>query len=292
VKLAREEVKRKSSEKGERRILLVCKVWHYNLCFVNGDLPAMPKHFVVIPAAGIGQRMGATVDGQPLPKQYLLLRGKTLLEHVVRTFLQHPGIDLVIVVVAPGDSLAQAALKDLLAAAKYVGRLLLLERGGASRQNTVLNALTWLQAHGMRSGAQPSEQPWVLVHDAARPGLQQSALQRLLDAVHAGVEGGLAGGILALPIADSLKRALPGTQVVKESFSRQDAWAAQTPQMFRLDGLCLALAQCDAAGRVVTDEASAIEMAGGQVALVLGERRNLKVTVPEDLDLLEAMWTP
>jgi 2-C-methyl-D-erythritol 4-phosphate cytidylyltransferase len=251
----------------------------------------MPKHFVVIPAAGVGHRMGAQLDGKSLAKQYLLLHGKTLLEHTVMAFLRHPLIDLVVVVVAPDDTQAYSVLQDLLSMKEKTSRLLVLAVGGTNRQSSVLNGLTWLLESQMPESGQTSQNAWVLVHDAARPGLQQLALQRLIDAVHSGVESGFAGGILALPLADSLKRARPGTNLVLDSPSREDVWSAQTPQMFRLGDLKAALEQSEAAGVHCTDEASAIERGGGLVALVRGERRNLKITVRDDLEWLEAIWT-
>ncbi len=246
----------------------------------------MPKHYVVIPAAGVGQRMGASHDGQPLAKQYLQLHGKTLLEHSVTAFLRHADIDLVVVVVAPGDQLSTTVLEDLSCA-----RLKVLDKGGVSRQSSVLNGLKWLSELVLSKLGPEEPAPWVLVHDAARPGLQQETLQRLLDSVHEGGAAGLSGGILALPVVDSLKRAHAGSNLVQDSPSRQDIWVAQTPQMFRLTELSAALQHCEVSQIAVTDEASAIETMGGSVALILGERVNLKITIPEDLQWLEAIWT-
>ncbi len=244
----------------------------------------MPRHFVVIPAAGIGQRMGAQGEAGPLPKQYLQLGDKTLLEHSVAAFLAHPSIELVVVAVASEDERARQVLVK-------ADKLALVACGGNSRQETVLNALEWLEARlaGERSG--PVLPTWVLVHDAARPGLSQEALQRLIEQEHQGSEDGWDGAILALPIVDTLKRAQPDSNLVLDSPSRDGVWAAQTPQMFPLAALRLALAECANKRLTVTDEASAMQELGFKVGLVQGERRNLKITVREDLEWLEAMWT-
>jgi 2-C-methyl-D-erythritol 4-phosphate cytidylyltransferase len=244
----------------------------------------MPKHYVVIPAAGLGQRMGARDSTEPLPKQYLRLGGKTLLEHCVAAFLAHPSINLVVVAVSPQDERARQIFQSS-------EQVVLVPCGGASRQETVLNALRWLEERVFaQRGTVPGEDSWVLVHDAARPGLSQEALNRLLEHALGGAGQRCDGAILALPIVDTLKRAHPGSNLVQNSPSRNDMWAAQTPQMFKLSQLKQALMHCSDRVHAVTDEASAMEEMGFTVGLVTGERRNLKVTVPEDMKWLEAIW--
>jgi 2-C-methyl-D-erythritol 4-phosphate cytidylyltransferase len=243
----------------------------------------MPRHFVVIPAAGIGQRMGAQADCGPLPKQYLRLVDKTLLEHSVAAFLGHPSIELVVVAIASEDERARQVLVE-------DDRLALVACGGSSRQETVLNALVWLEAQVAQDSAGDVSSSWVLVHDAARPGLTQNALVRLIEHAHLGSKQGWHGAILALPIVDTLKHAHTESNVVLNSPSREGMWAAQTPQMFPLSALRTALAECASRGLTVTDEATAMDEMGFKVGLVQGERRNLKITVPEDLEWLEAMW--
>lgn len=217
---------------------------------------------VVIPAAGIGSRM--TTD---TPKQYLKIAGKTLLEYSVDTLLRTPGITSITVALHPDDTLA-ADLQIL--TDPRVSRV----AGGDERADSVLAALYAV------AGEQGD---WVLVHDAARPGLRIADVQRLIAAVIAKGEG----GILAEPVVDTVKL---GDAVgrVEKTLDRSALWRAQTPQMFQLGELISALEAASQRGLAVTDEASAMELAGQPVQLVSGSPANLKVTVPEDLEL--AAW--
>jgi 2-C-methyl-D-erythritol 4-phosphate cytidylyltransferase len=225
------------------------------------------RFLAVIPAAGTGSRMGAAI-----PKQYLPLAGRTVLEWSVRALLAADWIERVVVVHAPGDARAAAALAD---AARGEGSRLRLEPlGGATRRDSVLAGLQRLEATS-------SPTDWALVHDAARPGLGLASLERLREAVH----DDPVGGLLALPVADTVKRADAAGRVLRTE-ARERLWLAQTPQMFRLGPLLAALR----AHPEVTDEASAIEAAGLSPRLVEGERRNLKVTTPEDLELMAALF--
>ncbi len=217
---------------------------------------------VVIPAAGIGSRMTADT-----PKQYLKIAGKTLLEYSVDTLLRTPGITSITVALHPDDTLA-ADLQIL--TDPRVSRV----AGGDERADSVLAALYAV------AGEQGD---WVLVHDAARPGLRIADVQRLIAAVIAKGEG----GILAEPVVDTVKL---GDAVgrVEKTLDRSALWRAQTPQMFQLGELISALEAASQRGLAVTDEASAMELAGQPVQLVSGSPANLKVTVPEDLEL--AAW--
>lgn len=216
----------------------------------------------IIPAAGIGSRMAATI-----PKQYLRIAGKTLLEHSVDTLLRTPGVCSVTVALHPDDAFAN----DLsIFADPRVSRV----TGGDARADSVLAAL---RAVPGRRG------DWVLVHDAARPGLQVADVLRLIETVTAKGEG----GILAEPLIDTVKRA-DAQGRVENTLDRSSLWRAQTPQMFRLDELISALLSAAEDGHAVTDEASAMELAGRPVLLIPGSPANLKVTVAEDLEL--AAW--
>ncbi|MDG2325852.1 MAG: 2-C-methyl-D-erythritol 4-phosphate cytidylyltransferase [Halioglobus sp.] len=217
---------------------------------------------VVIPAAGIGSRMTADT-----PKQYLKIAGKTLLEYSVDTLLRTPGITSITVALHPDDNFA-ADLQIL--TDPRVSRV----AGGDERADSVLAALYAV------AGEQGD---WVLVHDAARPGLRIADVQRLIAAVIAKGEG----GILAEPVVDTVKL---GDAVgrVEKTLDRSALWRAQTPQMFQLGELISALEAASQRGLAVTDEASAMELAGQPVQLVSGSPANLKVTVPEDLEL--AAW--
>jgi len=217
----------------------------------------MPQFHALIPAAGSGSRMG-----HALPKQYLDLLGRPLLWHTLQVFERHPEISSVHVVIAADDTVW--IRHDWSACHK----LHLHRCGGATRAQTVLA--------GLRAMA-VAEDDWILVHDAARPCLSLVALNRLMtrlgdDAV---------GGILAIPVADTLKRAGEGGRIAA-TVPRTGLWGAQTPQMFRLGLLRQALTQ---AGDAVTDEASAIEALGLAPLLVEGDPANLKVTHPADLPL-------
>ena len=217
----------------------------------------MPKTFAIVPAAGSGSRLGGDI-----PKQYLEIGGRTLLERSVAPLLAATWIDEVFVIVAPGDKRVPERLGA-------DARLRILALGGASRRDTVLNAIRTIVG---------AEDDWVLVHDAARPGLDAAALERMRVAL----ANSSVGGLLALPVADTLKRARPGggqTPAIAVTIEREGMWLAQTPQMFRLGVLRDALA----AAPLATDESSAVEALGHHPLLVPGSLRNFKVTTSDDL---------
>ena len=223
----------------------------------------MPKFHALIPAAGSGARMGGD-----LPKQYLPLAGKPLLCHSLACLCRHPAIDRVFVVLAPGDrEFAQHDWTPLGA------KLEPLYCGGATRAASVFNGL-------MAANAAIDAEDWVLVHDAARPCLPFDALDRLITDLREEKTGGL----LALPVVDTLKRGDAESYVVQTE-SRDNLWQAQTPQMFRYRLLLEALHATDPAA--ATDEARAVEQLGLRPKLVMGDTRNLKVTYPQDLALAE-----
>lgn len=215
------------------------------------------RYVALIPAAGVGARMGAST-----PKQYLQIDGQPILRHTVQAFLGAAGIAHTYVVVSADDAYAEAALSGL-------AHVSILRCGGATRRDTVSNGLQAL-------AAQLSAHDWVLVHDAARPGLTPALITHLIRQVgtHA------VGGLLALPVVDTVKRVVAGRV---ETISREGLWLAQTPQMFRYQVLSEALL----AASEVTDEASAIEAAGHVPLLIEGHACNLKVTLPADLALAQ-----
>ncbi|MDO9216548.1 MAG: 2-C-methyl-D-erythritol 4-phosphate cytidylyltransferase [Lacisediminimonas sp.] len=227
----------------------------------------MPRHYALIPAAGVGSRMQSGI-----PKQYLPLRGKPMLAHAVDALVRTPDIAHVFVVVSADDGYIDA----LVDAAAWPGsRVGVLRVGGASRQESVQNGV---QAIRHRCAADD----WILVHDAARPGLTPALVARLIDAVG----DDAVGGLLALPVVDTMKQA-DAAQRVQATLPRAGLWAAQTPQMFRCGLLQRALHQALASAATVTDEASAIEALGLQPLLVQGSLCNMKVTLPEDAALAE-----
>ena len=235
---------------------------------VNGEPARKSKYFALIPAAGSGMRMGS-----PTPKQYLLLAGRPLLMHCVATFAAHPNIARIGVVLAPDNTLF-----DSYDWSEFGDKLLPLRAGGATRAASVSNGLAGMAAAGAH------DDDWVLVHDAARPGLSVALIDRLMEAVGQSEVGGL----LALPVADTLKRATSNglqASTVEATVPRERLWAAQTPQMFRLGLLRRALS----AATDVTDEASAVETLGLQPLLVAGELANMKVTYPGDLETVSKL---
>ena len=222
----------------------------------------MSRCLALVPAAGGGSRMGAD-----RPKQYLDLAGAPLLAHTLRRLLAEPRLARVLVVLAPDD-----VWFDRFDWPRDV-RLEILRVGGATRAESVRNGL-------LHAGAAADD--WELVHDAARCCLPPDALDRLIDTLQADPVGGL----LALPVADTLKRETSG-QRVAQTVSREGLWLAQTPQMFRAGMLALALDR--PLDRAVTDEASAIERLGLVPRLVTGDALNFKVTWPHDLVLARAV---
>lgn len=216
--------------------------------------------WALIPAAGSSRRMGASA----IPKQYLPLHGRTVLEWALAPFLDRVDCAGAVVVLAAED--AHWSKLGLSRNARIATAV-----GGTERAASVLQGLA-----ALRGRAGPDD--WVLVHDAARPCLSGADLAQLLDAVRADEVGGL----LAVPVTDTLKRSAPDARVAK-TVSRDQLWRALTPQMFRYEVLERALSQAAGQGMNVTDEAQAVELIGLQPRLVAGSADNLKITVPEDL---------
>ncbi|MFA5810385.1 MAG: 2-C-methyl-D-erythritol 4-phosphate cytidylyltransferase [Thermoleophilia bacterium] len=220
----------------------------------------------LIPAAGVGLRMSSTK-----PKQYLLLRGRPVILHTLERLCHYPRLSGVMVGISTQDHYWQAHETEAERLPKFLGTY----PGGETRAHTVLNGLKALAAHA-------HENDWVLVHDAVRPCVRLSDIDALVSAVESGKEGGL----LALPLADTVKRANKGN-CVAETVSREGLWRALTPQMFRIGVLRAALERALARGEEVTDEAGAIEAASGHPRLVAGHADNIKITLPGDLALAE-----
>ena len=231
---------------------------------MSHDLPAF---WAVIPAAGVGARMAAD-----RPKQYLQLGGRTILEHSLGCFLDHPRLKGLVVSLAiddPSWPTVACATDPRIQRAD----------GGSERSGSVLNALLQLNALGA------SDDDWVLVHDAARPNLSRDDLDKLL----AELADDPVGGLLAVPARDTLKRVDKHGRVV-DTVDRSLIWQAYTPQMFRLGALHRALADSLVADAVITDEASAMEWSGQAPRLIEGRSDNIKVTRPEDLEWLKLRW--
>ena len=227
--------------------------------------PVLAKRRVwaIVPAAGRGERFGLGAT----PKQYTPILGASVLEWSLRALLAEPRIALIVVVLAPGDAhWAKVAGK--------VGDIkLLTSTGGADRQESVMNGLATLEAR-----AAPDD--WILVHDAARPCLSSGDLGALLDALESIDAADVAGAVLAVPIVDTVKRALGGHV---ETIDRRGLWRALTPQVFGFAQLRRALQEARRADIAVSDEAQAIERLGLHCVLVQGSPFNVKVTRAEDL---------
>lgn len=221
-----------------------------------------PKYWVVIAASGIGQRMQC-----PIPKQYILLDKKTVIEHALIPFLNHSQFEKIVVVIAENDpywhNLTIAKNPKILTA-----------MGDAERYKTVLNGLTALKSYA-------NENDWVLVHDAARPLITNNEITALMQRL----EGHAVGGLLGVPMFATVKR-VDAKNNVLETVPRQSLWQAATPQMFRYGLLTKALAAASSE-TAPSDCAQAIEQLGYTPLMVEGSQRNFKITCPADLELAQ-----
>jgi 2-C-methyl-D-erythritol 4-phosphate cytidylyltransferase len=215
------------------------------------------RYFALIPAAGVGARMGAAG-----PKQYLPLAGKPMLRHTLQAFLDCAAIAHVYVVVSAADGYIDDVVADC------GTRVTVLRCGGATRMESIRNGLRALDARA---------DDRILVHDAARPGLTPALIDKLIGAAGANP----AGGLLALRVVDTVKSTRSGRV---ETTPRDGLWLAQTPQMFPYELLLRALEQAHDP-EAITDDASAVEMLGLSPQLVEGHPRNLKVTLPDDIGI-------
>ena len=223
------------------------------------------NYWVIVPAAGSARRMGAAV-----PKQYLPLAGRTVIAWSLAPFLERERISGVVVVLAEGDP--RWSLTQLGAHAKII-----TTTGGAERMDSVLAGLQALETRA-------SARDWVLVHDAARPCLSSTDLDRLVNEL----SNDEVGGLLAAPVVDTLKRA-DARGAIERSEPRERLWRALTPQLFRRGELERALESAFAAGVTITDEAMAFERLGRSPLLVEGADDNLKLTTPADLAIAESL---
>jgi len=223
-----------------------------------------PKLWLVIPAAGSGQRMGSA-----RPKQYLSLRGRLILDLAIASVLDNADLAGCVVAISADDPQWEEteASRD-----SRVHHCI----GGQLRADSVMAGLQWLEE---RAG----QDDWVLVHDAARPCLHPRDLKRLIREL----ADHKVGGLLAAPVTDTLKKSVTGSAEVLETVDRRELWRALTPQMFRYGILKSALQDAAAENRSVTDESSAVEQAGFFPCIVEGRPDNIKVTVPADLALAD-----
>lgn len=215
--------------------------------------------WAVVPAAGVGRRMGGEV-----PKQYLDLCGRKIIDHTLARLLSHPRISAIYVALSDEDAYWEQC--DYHRNPKVIRT-----SGGAERYHSVLNALKTLSDCA-------DEEDWVLVHDAARPCLSEVDLTRLIETL----ENHPVGGILGVPVSDTLKR-VDRENRIEATQSRNNLWRAFTPQMFRLGLLISSIEAAIQGGASITDEAGAMELSGHQPQMVEGDVTNIKITRPDDL---------
>lgn len=220
------------------------------------------KFWAIVPAAGAGTRMGSDI-----PKQYLTLGDRTVLEHTLDTLLSCERLAGVILVLSPVDQRWTGIQQ------RYAQQALETVNGGAERCDSVLNGLKHLAACA-------GDDDWVLVHDAARPCVRPEDIEHLMNTLQGSGEGGLLG----VPVADTMKR-VDDELNISDTVDREGLWHAYTPQMFRVGALRAALQQAVDNGHPVTDEANAMELAGYRPRMVQGARDNIKITLPADLPL-------
>lgn len=225
----------------------------------------MLRYFALLPAAGLGSRFGAE-----LPKQYRLLAGKPILWHALHALCESVRIERVWVVLSPADRWYGSIDWDA-----FRGKMVPLYCGGETRAASVLNGLSAV-------ASDVAQDDWILVHDAARPCLTRALIETLVTEVG----DDPAGGLLAAPVSDTLKRSDHEGRIAA-THSRENLWRAQTPQMFRYAMLVRALSAAPLAE--ITDEASAVERLGMRPKLVPGGNFNIKITYPEDLTLAESI---
>lgn len=259
------------------------------------EQPTKAAVHIVVPCAGVGSRAQALdADAQPIPKQYAQLCGASVVQHTLQALSEVQGVSSIVVVLSPEDEWFEHVHRDWLA--QYcqrtehnsaLPRIEYVFCGGTTRAHSVRNGVLHVQEQG--AGAQD----WVLVHDAARCLVQAAWVESLI----ANVQSSKAcGGLLALPLADTLKqqvteetekgeKAAAVTRVASTQ-ERAGKWLAQTPQMFRLEGLLRGLEHVHDG---ITDESSAMEQLGLEPLLVRGHSHNFKVTYPEDFWLAEAI---
>ncbi|MDH5425467.1 MAG: 2-C-methyl-D-erythritol 4-phosphate cytidylyltransferase [Gammaproteobacteria bacterium] len=228
------------------------------------------NYWAVVPAAGVGKRMDSDV-----PKQYLKLRDKTVIEHSCQRLLAHEKISGIVIALNDNDEY-WSGIK--LNTDKPVIRV----SGGEERCYSVLNALNELARMSDAATLNVQQHDWVLVHDAARPCVRHSDIDVLIDSLsHHAV-----GGLLALPVRDTMKRQR-SDQTVEDTVERSGLWHALTPQMFTLEMLRQAMTDAIESGFLITDESSAIEYMGLHPLLLEGYEDNIKITRQADLKLAE-----
>ena len=225
--------------------------------------PSKARYWVIVPAAGSGKRMGGDI-----PKQYLSLAGRSVLEHTLYRLSLHNAIAEIIVVLAENDQHWHKLHLN------WVAKPVRTVIGGEERCHSVLNGLNAIRqmAH---------DKDWVLVHDAARPCIRPDDIERLITTCQDET-----GGLLGMPVKDTMKQ-VDSDNIITATLQRDQIWHALTPQMFRYKQLLSTLTEAVEKASLVTDEAMAIESAGYRPRMVEGSADNIKITHPDDLVLAE-----
>lgn len=226
----------------------------------------LPRAFAVIPAAGMGKRMGAAIN-----KQYLLLAGKPILAHTLTVFQQ---CELIagIILVTPQDEIPFC--RNEVVERYSLSKVLAIVSGGAERQHSVMNGLQALQGLAQADDV-------VLIHDGVRPFITPALIERCIRTAASGI-----GALVAVPAKDTIKVVQDG--LVVDTPDRATLWQAQTPQGFRYGQIMAAHQQAVRTGFLGTDDCTLLEQEGGRIRIVNGSYRNIKITTPEDLVLAEA----
>ena len=224
------------------------------------------KVFALIPAAGMGKRMGASIN-----KQYLLLDGRPILSHTLSVF-EHSPLISGICLVTPADEIPYCR-KEIVEAGNF-SKVIEIVPGGKERQNSVMNGLTALERYA-------TDEDVILIHDGVRPFITPNLLQNCIDTAIS-----CDGALVAVPAKDTIKTVRHG--IVVDTPARETLWQAQTPQSFRFSIIREAHHKAARDGFIGTDDASLVERVNGKVRIVQGDYHNIKITTPEDLVLAEA----
>jgi 2-C-methyl-D-erythritol 4-phosphate cytidylyltransferase len=223
------------------------------------------KTIALIPAAGMGKRMAAGIN-----KQYLLLAGMPIVARTIAVFEKSPLVNEIYVIIPEAEI---PFCRTQVIAAHGFSKVKAIVQGGAERQHSVLN--------GLRAVIDPDDNDLVLIHDGVRPFVTPEMIEKSIDLARAHE-----GALVAVPVKDTIKVVVDG--IINETPQRETLWQAQTPQTFRYGIIRDAHEKAEAEGFLGTDDASLVERSGGQVHIVMGDYRNIKITTPEDLVLAEA----
>jgi 2-C-methyl-D-erythritol 4-phosphate cytidylyltransferase len=226
----------------------------------------MVKIHLIIPAAGTGSRIG-----KPIPKQFSTIGSKTIIEWIEFIFSNVSSINSISVAVSPSDHYIQNISQG------FSSKTMVYKSGGKTRSETVLNTLNQIKKN-------VGSEDWIMVHDAARLGINESMINKFISEIG----NHKVGGIMAIPVSDTVKR-VNQSGIIIGTENRNEIWLAQTPQMFRYKVLKKAIEKFKGSP---TDECEAVEFLGLKPKIILGNASNFKVTYPEDMEHIKAIFHP